>query len=119
MYFESTAGSNDNTALVTRYIFYAQERGKKMHTVLWGIAYQHGSDSYVPLLSSGHPGPSLVRLVDSPVNQDVEADHDEARDDPHENEIGHQDVILDVSDVRAQIRLSHFHEGPVHHGINH
>ena len=40
------------------------------------------------------PCSALVCLVDGPDDEDVEDDHDAARHDPHEHEVGQQDVIL-------------------------
>ena len=47
-----------------------------------------------PDISFFLPGSALVCLVDGPDDEDVEDDHDAARHDPHEHEVGQQDVIL-------------------------
>ena len=63
------------------------------------MSYQHGSNSYIPLLSASHARSSFVCFIDSSNNEDIEDDHNEAGNDSHEYEIGDQNVILNVSGV--------------------
>ena len=69
------------------------------------MAHQHGSDGNVPLLSTCHTRTSFVGFVDRSNDEYVEYDHDETGNDSHEYEIGQQNVVLNVSGIRAQIRL--------------
>ena len=71
------------------------------------MSYQHGSNSYIPLLSASHARSSFVCFIDSSNNEDIEDDHNEAGNDSHEYEIGDQNVILNVSRVGSQIGLFH------------
>ena len=63
------------------------------------MSYQHGSNSYIPLLSASHARSSFVCFIDSSNNEDIEDDHNETGNDSHEYKIGDQNVILNVSGV--------------------
>lgn len=65
---------------------------------------QHGSDCDVPLLSFGHPRPLLISLIDRANHQHVEGDHDQNGEQTHDQEVGDEDVVLDVGAVLPKFR---------------
>ena len=75
--------------------------------------HEHGRHGDVPLLPARHPGPPLVGLLDGADHEDVEDDHDEDGADAHEDEVGEQDVVLDVVVVVAEGRGDHCELGLV------
>ena len=76
--------------------------------------HQHWCHSNIPLLSSGHACTSLICFIDCAHNQNIEYHHNDARNDTHENEIGDENVVLNVLGIRSQACLFSQGVGPVH-----